>query len=121
MKKWVAFLMALFVVLWLVPRPAQAEFWTGNKLYSLCTSAEAFDQALCLGYVTGVHDADEHVYHCSPPTVTVGQIKDIVVKVLREAPEIRDKSADVIVSQTLRALYPCKQQQQKPGVRPITM
>jgi len=97
----------LFAIL-LVSTSAHAEFLDGNKLLATCRSTEIVDRADCLGYTTGVHDALVGVRICSPDGVTRGQVRDIVVAYLQNAPEERHKTADVLVGNVLGTLWPCK-------------
>lgn len=95
--------------------PAQAEFWTGNDLMERLTSERSFHQGMALGYVMGVFDAGLQVTHCPPANVTAGQISDMVLKTLRDLPEHRAMTADVIVNATLGLAWPCRSAGKKKG------
>jgi hypothetical protein len=95
------FLAALFA-----STAVRAEFWSGNKLLAEM-QGDAPSRMLALGYVMGVHDAHEHVNHCSPSTVNAGQVRDVVLRFLEQAPEVRHRTADVIIREILRATWPC--------------
>jgi len=85
---------------------AHAEFKAGNKLYSQMTGTtnEEFN---ALGYVTGVFDALSGVTHCSPATVSAGQIYDMSKQHLAINPATRHFSADAIISYVLAKQWPC--------------
>jgi hypothetical protein len=92
----------------LVAAPVHAEFFDGNKLLSTCRSNQPIDMADCIGYVTGVYDTLAGVRICSPDGITRGQVRDIVLTYLQNAPEERHKTADVLIGNVLSALWPCK-------------
>ena len=70
---------------------------TGNTLLEACESKDEFQQAFCLGYIAGASDVDgmdgatfpERRRSCVAESVTNGQVRDVVVKYLREHPEER--------------------------------
>ena len=91
-----------------VPSLAMAEFYTGNTLLSKMQSKSSVDHGLALGYVLGVHDAQEGLTHCSPANITAGQVHDMVKQALEVLPSIRNETADIIVQAVLSAEWPCK-------------
>jgi hypothetical protein len=87
---------------------AHAEFLTGNDLLAkLSDKTDTVPYSMALGYVSGVHDAGRSVAHCSPSTVTVGQVGDMTRLFLERTPTTREKSADVLVLAMLKAVWPC--------------
>ena len=100
-------ILAVLVAGLLAASPVRAEFWSGNALYAELTSTDSSRKLLGLGYVMGVHDAHETVNHCSPGTVTAGQVRDVVLRFLESAPEYRHRTADVIIREVLKATWPC--------------
>lgn len=89
---------------------ANAEFFTGNQLLLWMQSAEQAERTAAMGYVAGVHDMGLGTNHCPPDAVSLGQVTDVVRKVLVEVPVIRDKSGDVIVNAVLKKAWPCAEQ-----------
>jgi hypothetical protein len=83
-----------------VASSAQAEptihfFVDGNSLLSACTDPAPNMQSYCLGYIEGVADWLNVLYHldngngCVPPEVTGIQIRDVVLNHLRTHPQDR--------------------------------
>jgi hypothetical protein len=96
-------------ILLLVCAGARAEFFDGNKLLSVCQEAGGVHVGDCLGYISGAADAAYSVTWCPPQNVTRGQIRDLVVNFLTSTPAVRHLSGDVIVSETLKRVWPCAQ------------
>lgn len=86
---------------------ASAEFIDGNTLLSRLTSSDASDVAFGLGYVAGVFDQASGSRVCAPGNVTIRQVADITIAVLRKVPSLRDKSADQFVIAGVSELWPC--------------
>ena len=93
--------------------PAHAEFKTGNDIkiglegWMDKQSTEYIRDGMAFGYVIGVHDALSGTLICSGENVTQGQVVEIVLKFMRNNPEVLDKSADVIVLAALKSVWPC--------------
>ena len=97
----------LIVIAALMCGTAHAEFWTGNELLSRINSNDPYERGTSLGYVMGAFDASQGVTHCPPPTVTAGQVRDMVTKTLNDGAAARHMSADSFVTYTLKAAWPC--------------
>ena len=90
-------------------------FVSGNELYSYCQSASSVDQGICTGYIGGVVDSQITVLTalklhnpvCGPQNVTTGEMKDIVLRSLREHPEERHYTAASLVLGALAEAFPC--------------
>jgi len=95
--------------------PARAEFFTGNTLFRICSSGEFADIMDCLGYTTGASDAAQWRHFCPSEGITRGQIRDIVFAYLRDNPEVRNQTADLIVAAALKRVWPCQQSNQRRG------
>jgi hypothetical protein len=102
MKKWLA-------ALALVPLSAQAEFETGNTLYAKMQDQSGGERMYVMGYVTGVFDAHQHINHCLPNgiNVTIGQVTDMAKLYLQQNPAIRHRTADVLLRDAFRNVWPC--------------
>ena len=109
---------ALLAFLTQAPAESGGEFVNGNKLYQMCTEDEASPNhfqftAWCTGYILGTYDTlrgsglSSNLSICVPATVDSGQLTDMVVKSLREHPEVRQNSASMLVGATLRAYFKC--------------
>jgi len=95
--------------------PARAEFFTGNTLFRICSSGEFADIMDCLGYTTGASDAAQWRHFCPSEGITRGQIRDIVFAYLRDNPEVRNQTADLLVAAALKRVWPCQQNNQRRG------
>lgn len=112
---------ALFFAALLNQAPAvvqAGEFIDGNKLYEMCSEDESSPNhyqftAWCTGYILGTYDTirgsglSSNLAICVPTGVSSGQLTDIVVKALREHPEVRHNSASMLVGAALRANFGC--------------
>ena len=99
----------LLVGLLMVPTMASAEFLSGNDLYNRMTSPDITWRMYALGYVVGVYDVNVHLHICpaNEKNISAGQIKDIAEQFLAANPGLRDKSADSLVREALRRVWPC--------------
>lgn len=87
---------------------AHAEFMTGNDLLAKLTDkTDNWSYAVGIGYISGVHDAGRSVVHCSPVTVTMGQLGDMTRMRLEQVPAILHLSADVLILDMLKTAWPC--------------
>ena len=83
-------LIALAVIGLTVSVPAHASYVSGNYLYEQCNSEDVADQNYCLGFIIGVTDRGEiYQTYAIPTGVEAGQVKDVVMNLLREHPEKR--------------------------------
>jgi hypothetical protein len=101
---------AVAVVLMLVASSAHAagSFYTGNKLLQLLQSDNYQEKGVAMGYVAGAIDMGDGVIFCSPSnTVTIGQVRDMVQAYLESTPSIRHMSADAIIIDLFKRLWPC--------------
>jgi hypothetical protein len=81
-----------------------------------CEAAETARQTFCLGYITGASDVDgmdgatfpERRHSCVREEVTNGQLKDVVVKYLKDHPEERHLLAAILVVKAQAKAFPCK-------------
>jgi Rap1a immunity proteins len=113
-----------FSILLGLPDRASAQPESGHKLYSECQAYEfsqanpdahlsgnqMYDSAFCMGYVTGVVDAQDRSLYDVPTGTTMRQILDIVYKYLADHPESRDFGAAFLIAQAMRKTYGKKQE-----------
>jgi hypothetical protein len=85
-------------------------FFTGNSLWSLCTSDDAYDLGLCRGFVAGVADAMAIPgtvvlgwSACILLAVTTAQVQDVAKRYLEQHPETRHGVAANLVAAALAA------------------
>ena len=109
-----AFLAAAFAV---SSSPALANYLTGKDLYADCSKPQgSFSQGFCSGYISGVVDAIEYYQInkgaeknvCIPMEVSIGQVKEIVVRYLAQHPDQRANTASSLVWDAVRNAFPCK-------------
>lgn len=86
---------------------ASAEFINGNELLNRMNSELGYDRGVAIGYVMGAFDTGHGVVHCAPPTVSAGQVLDMVKQALINAPAVRHQSADAFVVYVLTKAWPC--------------
>lgn len=98
---------AMIATLALACCSAHAEFRDGNKLLNEINSGASFSEGLALGYIMGVTDFSVGVTHCAPPTVTAGQLRDMVKMYLTDNPQHRHVTADAIINRVLSGTRPC--------------
>ena len=101
---------AVAVVLMLVASSVHAagSFYTGNKLLQLLQSDNYQEKGVAMGFVAGAIDMGDGVLFCSPSnTVTIGQVRDMVQGYLESTPSIRHLSADAIIMDLFKRLWPC--------------
>jgi hypothetical protein len=86
----------------------------GNDLLRLCSSELTSELGFCIGYIEGIRDGVvfEAVGHNAKPLfaisdkVTSEQLKDVVVKWLKQNPETRHKPAGMLTIFALEAAFP---------------
>jgi hypothetical protein len=79
---------------------------TGNTLLRDLEGSE-MARMYALGYIVGAADVYGGVNLCIPPTVTKGQLSDVVHQWLRINPQHRDISADLLVLASLGQHWAC--------------
>lgn len=100
----------LFLAICFFTATAQAAFIDGNKLLEYAREEErsGTSSGMLLGYIAGVHDAFDTTAICTPPNATLGQLKAVVVKFLKENPEVWAKNGDNVIFLALGRAFPCK-------------
>jgi Rap1a immunity proteins len=87
---------------------------TGNDLLRFCSSHEAFETNMCTGYIEGVRDGlmfatvslKSKPFFSVPNKVSSDQLRDVVVKYLRDNPETRHKPAGMLTIFALKEAFP---------------
>jgi hypothetical protein len=91
--------------------PASAFSTEGNDLYHRCTATDGKLSFWCTGYVAGVADTlprGPSGRGCPSDNVTVGDVREAVIKFLEHHPELRDMSATGLIGLALPQAFPCK-------------
>ncbi len=95
----------LIIIAAMVATTAHAEFLTGNRLRQLFDDKDR--EAIAIGYTMGVYDAGMRSVHCPPDGVTGRQLSDIIKMWMSNNPDKLHYSADSIIIEVLRSLWPC--------------
>ena len=101
-----------------VPRPATndtPDMRTGNGYLEACTSENVDIEFSCINFTIGLFEGiqggiaavDAKQIFCSPSGATVGQMLDVVVKYIRDNPDIRHLPTSVIAAFSLKRAFPC--------------
>ena len=101
------------VSLLLVCSTAQAQFQSGNALYSDITDRSDAVQLFAMGYIVGVADAFIGKELCIPKDVTQGQLVEVVTNFLASRPQIRHQPADLLVFVALSQHWACQSGRKK--------
>ena len=85
---------------------AEREMFNGNQMWEMCQSRAL---GFCNGYVRGTLDAliTQGLVTCTPDELGAEQLRDLVVRWLRDNPQKRHLSGTWIVANTLRENFPC--------------
>jgi hypothetical protein len=108
-------LMPLLLGLALAPRPACANFLDGNELRNRCESDRPDAVNTCLGYLTGVADAEDAApswkmqksLFCVPRGVDALQLRRVVLDYFTAHPEEVDLNAAIVVGNAFLDVFPC--------------
>lgn len=92
----------------LMSQAVSASYMSGNELLSEMRSPETFNKLLAIGYIAGVSDTSQHITHCAPANVTLGQLRDMVEMYLIANAAERNKPADILIVRMLAAQWPCQ-------------
>ena len=94
---------------------ADGGWMSGNDLLDLCTTQEPAKAGRCLGYITGIVDfsgssqVEANLKYgplTTPPGVTAGQLRDIVVKYMKENPKYNHLVAADLVFIAIKRAFP---------------
>ncbi|WP_088183534.1 Rap1a/Tai family immunity protein [Sphingobium sp. Z007] len=102
----------------LIPAAAQAGFYSGDDLYTVCTTdkdgKDYFEKSYeCVGYISGAVDAfnttreANKLKSCIPGDVTISQLRAATVDYLSKNPIDRRQSASSQVFAAMRKSWPC--------------
>lgn len=94
---------------------ALANFLDGNELQARCESERPEAVNTCLGYLTGVADAEDagpswkmqESLFCVPRGISAGQLRRSLLEYLRAHPEEEDLNAAIVVGNAFLENFPC--------------
>jgi hypothetical protein len=108
------FAVPVLLLLAALPRPAAAGFFSGNEIYESCNApSNTAGEGTCIGFVAGVAGASQFFFldrpgrFCMPSSVTLGQLKDVFLKYLRENPARRNQDGSLLVILAIQEAWPC--------------
>jgi hypothetical protein len=95
-----------------VSTPAAAYFDTGNQVYERCIAPDkTTKRQICLATASGYLDMMRALgYSCNDDKLTRRQVADVLVKFLRENPELRQQSAPSLAIEAFSKGFGCKRQ-----------
>jgi hypothetical protein len=114
-RSWLG-IVAVAVAGMLCPSLAQAEFVSGNDLFTACSDVtSSFERGNCLGYISAVADTMAlgampmtGWNACIPAEATRGQVRDVAVQYLQTHPALRHTGAESLVGAALTEAFPCR-------------
>lgn len=90
----------------------QSKIAQGARWLRICTSERRVDEATCFGFLMGLEETqflDEYKpLYCPPPRFTVEQVREIVVKFLKDNPGRHNEPFARLAADAMRGKYPCK-------------
>lgn len=109
----------LTAVLLAATKPAEAYFDTGNALLAICDSNTPFNVGRCVGTITGHYDMMmTQGYDCGNETTkNIQQLRDVVVKYLRENPADRSNQAGSLSFIAFMFAFDCKFPEPRPATK----
>lgn len=95
------------------PRSSVVE--TGNDLLVTCSEVDSQLGTACMFYIRGITEGffgalaatRQPQAFCVPDTVTLIQMRDVIVKWLRDNPDKRHFGANVLIIGIMKAAFPC--------------
>ena len=112
-----AYMLTLGLTAMLLPAGAGQAAWvyySGNDLWKACNDGTAWGNAICVGFILGVADAQEisngiaTLRACKPDGIAGTQVKDIAVQFMQNNPQTRHYPAATLVAQSLSVAFPCR-------------
>ena len=99
----------LITLLALICGSAQAQFYSGNELWSrLNSSSDTYvPQAYAAGFIAGVADSYDGMLFCIPARTTIEQTKDVTYRYLSANPQTRQQGAAGLVILAFMNAWPC--------------
>ena len=86
---------------------------TGNRLHDMCEDRGSW-KTFCFGIIDGYTDMLSISGQICPANgVDVKQTRDIVIRHLRDHPEMRDKAGASLARAALMRAFPCKPENEK--------
>lgn len=90
---------------------ALANFHDGNKILEYCRGSGALNEAFCYGLIAGLSDGltTSHMSTiCTPNSVTLQQVRDIIVQHVTINPATRHQASSVLAYIALSTAFPCR-------------
>jgi Rap1a immunity proteins len=115
MLRFVLLLVLSLVVSLGLAQPCVANFLDGNELRARCESDRPETINTCLGYLTGIADAEHAApswrmapsLFCIPQGIDSGQMRRVVLRYFTQHPEEEDFNAAIVVGNAFLEAFPC--------------
>ena len=116
MKLWTMIALIVLMTVSTYPRAAKAlTGMTGNELLGYCENEGEYSRGLCDGFIDGAGDGFQsfalyigrRLPFCYPEVFTVGQVRHVIVKYLKEHPQDLHYSAADSAFLALGDAFPC--------------
>jgi hypothetical protein len=94
--------------------PSLAAFRDGNGLLQLCTATIGAQMDFCYGYIDAVTDylvvnnVMGDISACITTELDDGQLRDLVIRFLRQNPKLRRVAASELIARALAEAFPCQ-------------
>jgi len=85
---------------------SRGNYFSGTDIYAFATSDDPVKEALFMGYVSGVLDANTEIL-CVPAEVTLQQAAGITRKYLEQHQEIRHFAGRGFIILSITEAFPC--------------
>ena len=88
---------------------AHAEYFTGNDIHKWSeeSASNNISWGMMYGYIAGAYDATAGISHCTPQSVRLQQVVDMVRNHVAANPATRHFTGDVITAWVLKQTWPC--------------
>lgn len=90
----------------------QSKIAQGARWLRICTSERRVDEATCNGFLMGLEETqfleEYKPLYCPPPRFSVEQVREIVVKFLKDNPGRHNEPFARLATDSMRAKYPCR-------------
>lgn len=91
----------------LLPMCAMADYFSGDDIVDLYDNKFPESNAIMRGYFAGIQDAFNGTAFCVPPEVKMDQAAGIIIKYVRDFPDLRYKTGKNLVTEALQQAFPC--------------
>jgi hypothetical protein len=101
----------LYVLLFSSTSFSYTAFYSGSELQEMCKTSQTECSLLIIGSLDGInltqgnHPDEREI--CLPPAITIGQVRQVVVKHMTDHPERLHLPAAALVFESMSTAFPC--------------